>query len=164
MFGFTHVHTQFDTENIPDAWNLSPTCFERPRGRKIRLRDPGPEDRVKVLLNSVCHHFLCSSEEFGRCGGKEMCQLSLRCVASGHHSSWPGLQTEVQWNNWMHEYRRSGYTLQATPKPILRPRVPNVYFPAPGPFKTGRGCVQMHLGCFLHRVCMRKLLKPLYNR
>lgn len=47
---------------------------------------------------------------------------------------------------------------------FFRPRGPKPYFPATGPFKTFRGHVYMHLGCFLHRIYIWKLLKPLYTR
>jgi len=40
--------------------------------------------------------------------------------------------------------------------PIFRPRVYKPYCPVAGPFKTGQGRVQMHLGCSLHRICMWK--------
>jgi len=37
-------------------------------------------------------------------------------------------------------------TFRAAPlNNFFRPRDPKPYFPAPGPFKTGRGCVGMHL-------------------
>ena len=47
--------------------------------------------------------------------------------------------------------------------PIFRPRVPKLYFPAPEPFKTGRGRVEMHLGL----ICIEfvgGMGKPLFNR
>jgi len=37
--------------------STSPTCFEGPRGRQIRFRDPGPENRFQMLLNCV-HQYI----------------------------------------------------------------------------------------------------------
>jgi len=37
-------------------------------------------------------------------------------------------------------------------------------FSGPGALKRGRGRVQMHRGCFLHRICIWKWVKPLDNR
>ena len=48
---------------------------------------------------------------------------------------------------------------------FFRSPAPKHYFPVPGPFKTGRGRVWMHLGCFcLRQVCMWQCVKPLYYR
>jgi len=55
--------------------------------------------------------------------------------------------------------------LRAVPlNPIFRPRFPKPCFPGPRPFKTGRGHIEMHLGCFLHRICIWKCAKPLHKR
>jgi len=66
-------------------------------------------------------------------------------------------------------YFKAGPTLIERPvikrylNPWSRPRAPKSYFPARGPFKTGRGHVYMHLGLFLHRICMWKWVKPLHQ-
>ena len=41
--------------------NTSPTCFEGPRALKIRFRDPGPKNRVQVLLSLVHHQYIHES-------------------------------------------------------------------------------------------------------
>jgi len=38
--------------------NMPPTCFVGPQGRKIGFRDPGPENRVQVLLNLVRRQYI----------------------------------------------------------------------------------------------------------
>ena len=48
--GVTQVHMQIRCKSTPIHVNMSPTCFERSRGRKIRVRGPGPENRVYMLL------------------------------------------------------------------------------------------------------------------
>jgi len=50
---------KFDVKNTPQMYsNTSPTCFEGPRGRKMKFRGPGEEIRVWVLLNYVHHQYV----------------------------------------------------------------------------------------------------------
>jgi len=55
-------------------------------------------------------------------------------------------------------------TIKQHLNPIFRPRVPKPNFPVPGPFKTSRRRVEMHLGCCLLWICMWKWLQQLCNR
>ena len=63
MYPFPYANSMRKTPQM--QLNTSPTCFEGPRGREIWFRDPGPENRVQVLLNYVHHRYQFPS--FGGC-------------------------------------------------------------------------------------------------
>jgi len=135
--------------------NMPPICSEGPQGRKVGFRGPGPENRVYGLLTEFINFTLNS--------------LWLLLRVSENNTTNAQTQSGLFHPKWVSIFHPPLYAkFRAQPRNLIfRPRVPQPYFPAPGPFETRRRCLNASGVCFASNLpveIVKIIIKPITSK